>query len=71
MGRLAGALKDEVMELFRDESATSTVEYALILTLVAVAVIVAYQRFGASTAEIADGSTRQLPGSGRQEDVVP
>ena len=69
MARLA-ALKCDLAELLRDESATSTVEYALLLALVAVAVIAAYHRFGASTAELADESTRQIPGSGGGEDAT-
>ena len=53
-----------LIDLLNDESGTSTVEYAILLALVVVAVIVAYRQLGTSTSNLAAGSTEQLPDTG-------
>ena len=64
MRDLTRRLREDLAELIADESATTTLEYALVLALVAVACILAYQRFGATTSNLASDSTQQLPGGG-------
>ncbi|MGI5819024.1 MAG: Flp family type IVb pilin [Armatimonadota bacterium] len=60
--RTARRVRRDLGGLIADESAVTTLEYALTLALVAVAAIFAYQRFGVSTGELAAGSTAQFPG---------
>ena len=54
-------LLHDMGQFMRDESATTTLEYALLLALVTVAAILAYRNFGESTRDLAEGSTEQMP----------
>ncbi len=55
-GRPSVLLRD----LWRDETATTALEYALALALVALSAFVIYQAFGLSTADSAAHSGQQL-----------
>ncbi len=48
-------------ELWHDESALTTLEYALLLLLIATSGIVAWQLLGSSTSESVANSTEALP----------
>lgn len=62
------SLGEALCELAGDESGLSTVEYALLVALLAVAAIWAYRNLGIATSDLASDSTQQLPGGG---DVPP
>lgn len=52
-----------VAELLADECGLTTMEYALLLALLAVGAILAYFNFGRATSDLAMDSTQRLPGS--------
>ena len=58
-------MKRDVAELITDESGLTTLEYTLLLALIAVAVIFAYREFGRATSHLASDSTESLPMSER------
>ena len=64
MHRQSKGWQGRLRELWRDEDATTALEYALALALVAVSSIVAYQILGRSTAESAAGSNLRLGQAG-------
>lgn len=61
----AGRLKRDIVGLLRDEGGLTTIEYALLIALLAVDAILAYRHFGLATSDLATESTRQLPGAGQ------
>lgn len=56
-------LKEDLADLLADESALTTMEYALLLALLAVGAIAAYRVFGQATSDLATDSTQSLPGN--------
>jgi len=63
--RTAQRLKRDIVRLLQDESGLTTIEYALLIALLAVGAILAYRHFGLATSDLATESTRQLPGAGQ------
>ncbi|MFW5867452.1 MAG: Flp family type IVb pilin [Armatimonadota bacterium] len=61
MGDTIVRWKNDLIELLRDESATTALEYMIVLALVAVVVILAYQRLGLSTTGLTHDSTQRMP----------
>ncbi len=57
-------------KLWRDEVATTALEYALALALVALSAFVVYQAFGLSTAESASNSSQQLDDLSHTDSVI-
>ena len=57
------SLRRTLKSLLRDESGLTTMEYALLLALLAVGAILAYRNFGMATSDLAKESSEQLPGS--------
>ena len=56
----AGSPGVSLRDLWRDETATTALEYALALALVALSAFVVYQAFGLSTADSAADSGQRL-----------
>ncbi len=56
-------LRRTITQLLTDESGLTTMEYALLLALLAVGAILAYRNFGLATSDLATKSTQELPGS--------
>lgn len=55
------SLRHEVAFLLQDETGLTTLEYALLLVLLVVGVIIAYRNFGIATADLTAESTRAMP----------
>ena len=61
---LTHRIRSGIKELALDESGLTTVEYALLVAVLAVGAIFAYRHFGQATSDLASDSTQSLPGHG-------
>jgi len=69
-GQPGGNLGVRLGNLWRDETATTALEYALALALVALSAFVVYQAFGLSTAGSAADSGQRLGNLQQSGDVI-
>jgi len=66
----AGNPGASLRDLWRDESATTALEYALALALLVLSAFVVYQAFGLSTAESAANSGQRLDNLQPSGDII-